>query len=116
MFLNILFFYELSELWGGATSISDGILYYGIASLVSSLEYCYSVKRGWAETSLSAERMWLCAVPLKIEFPSEHQNKAKSQTSLIYKIGQYWKAIFIQLNFLQPSCGAVSVEHGKPVL
>ena len=25
MFLNILFFYELSELWGGATSISDGI-------------------------------------------------------------------------------------------
>ena len=25
VFLNILFCYELSELWGGATSISDGI-------------------------------------------------------------------------------------------
>ena len=34
MFLSILFFYELSQLWGGATSISDGIFFVYEVSLL----------------------------------------------------------------------------------
>ena len=39
LFLNILFCYELSELWGGATSISDGIFYTGESTCSKREDY-----------------------------------------------------------------------------
>ena len=97
MFLNILFFYELSELWGGATSISDGIF-----SANGSLRF-YKV------LSLSSES--LCTETVRI-VPNQ-QILADIETSLLL-CTYFWSGKYVGGNLFFTFAGIKSIGNESP--